>query len=392
MTPAILALNAGSSSLKFALFEAGTLAPLARGVVDAINVRPVFSVNNALHGNAATRDLAATPIPHEAAAQAVFDWLASSFAASHRLVAIGHRIVHGGPRFDTPRRVEGGLLADLQAIIPLAPLHQPQGLAVIAEASKAAPGVPQVACFDTAFHHAMPPEAQAIAIPRRFTEQGVRRYGFHGLSYEFIAGKLAFIDPRAAQGRTIVAHLGNGASLCAMHNGKSVATSMGFSALDGLVMGTRPGSIDPGVIFYLHMQHGMAIDEIQRTFYKESGLLGVSGISSDVRELLASADPRAKFALDLFAYRAAREIASHAAAMQGIDAIVFTGGIGEHAAPVRAAICDRCRWHGLDLDAAANVAHAQRISAPTSRIAAYVIPTDEEVVIARHAAALAAEH
>jgi acetate kinase len=234
----------------------------------------------------------------------------------------------------------------------------------------------------------MPPIAQAFAIPHRFADEGVTRYGFHGLSYEFIARRLAGIDPRAAAGRTVVAHLGNGASLCAVLNGKSVASSMGLSALDGLVMGTRPGSLDPGVIFYLHQKHGLSFDDIQRTLYTESGLLGVSGLSSDVRELLASADPRARFALDLFAYRAAREIASHAAALHGLDALIFTGGIGEHAAPVRAAICEGCRWLGLELDHAANAAHAPRISTPTSRVTAHVIPTDEEAVIARHTAAL----
>lgn len=391
----ILTLNAGSSSLKFAVFRAERApTPLARGLVDSINHRPTLSVRDLRPGSPTDppKTLADGPISYEEATAAILGWCRSAFGPSLRPAAIGHRVVHGGPSLDGPRLMSDALLADLRAIVPLAPLHQPQSLAVIVAATREFPEVPHVCCFDTAFHRTMPPVAQAFAIPHRLTDEGVCRYGFHGLSFEFIAAALPSIDPRAAGegggGRTVVAHLGNGASLCAMHNRRSVATSMGLSALDGLVMGTRCGALDPGVVFYLHERHGMSFDDVRRTLYKESGLLGVSGLSADVRDLMTSPDPRAGFALDLFAYRASREIASHAAAMQGLDAVVFTGGIGEHAAPVRAAICEGCRWLGLEIDGEANDAGGPRISAASSRVTAWVVPTDEEAVIARHAAAL----
>ncbi len=300
------------------------------------------------------------------------------------MVAVGHRVVHGGADFDTPVRVNADVLARLQRLVPLAPLHQPHNLAAIQTIAEVAPTLPQVACFDTAFHRAQATLAQTFGLPPEITGRGVRRYGFHGLSYEYVAQALRAIDSRAARGRVIVAHLGNGASMCAMHNGTSVATTMGFTPLDGLMMGTRGGSLDPGVILYLLDELQMDARAIEKLLYRQSGLLGVSGISSDMRTLLASDDPRARFAIDLFCYRAKRELGSLAASLDGLDALVFTGGIGENAAPIRERICQDAAWLGVALDREANLNGAPRISLETSRVPVWIVPTDEETMIARH--------
>jgi acetate kinase len=315
------------------------------------------------------------------------EWLQST-ASDTPLAALGHRVVHGGADYAAPVRVDPAVLAKLEAFVPLAPLHQPHNLLPIRVIAERRPGLPQVAAFDTAFHRTAPELAQAFALPPQVTERGVRRYGFHGLSYEFIAAVLGQSDARAATGKTVVMHLGNGASMCAMAAGRSVATTMGFTAVDGLPMGTRSGSLDPGVILYLMQQLGMDGGEIEKLLYNESGLLGVSGVSSDMRELLASADPRAKFAVDLFVYRIGRELGSLAAALGGLDAIVFTAGIGERAAAIRAGVCRQATWLGVELDPAANARHGPRISTASSRVAAWVIPTNEELMIARHTLAL----
>jgi acetate kinase len=305
-----------------------------------------------------------------------------------RLAALGHRVVHGGMRYSRPARVTPELLAELEALVPLAPLHEPYNLAPIKMAMSLNPGLPQVACFDTAFHRTAPEVNQAFALPYSFFEEGIRRYGFHGLSYEYIASILPDRAPEIANGRVVVAHLGNGCSACAMRDRVSIATTMGFTALDGLPMGTRCGELDAGVVLHLLQQKGMSLDEVLDLLYKRSGMLGLSGISSDFRELLASDNPRARFAVELFCNRVARHIASLAAALGGLDGIVFTAGVGENAAPVRRVICLACAWLGLELDEAANRENREHISAPNSRVGAYVIKTDENLMIARYARAL----
>ncbi|HET9701607.1 MAG TPA: acetate/propionate family kinase, partial [Burkholderiales bacterium] len=309
-------------------------------------------------------------------------------AAGGRLLAVGHRVVHGGEDYAAPVRVTPEVMATLEKYVPLAPLHQPHNLSPIRTLMQSAPDVPQVACFDTAFHRSHSAVTQAFALPAEITERGVRRYGFHGLSYEYIASVLAQHDRRAAEGRSVVFHLGNGASMCAMKAGKSVASTMGFTAMDGLPMGTRPGNIDPGVVLYLMDELKMDARAIENLLYKKSGLLGISGLSSDMRTLLASDDPKAKFAVEVFVYRAARELGSLAAALEGLDAVVFTAGIGEHAAPIRERICRAAAWLGVELDTAANATRGPRISTAASKVAAWVIPTNEELMIARHTRAL----
>jgi acetate kinase len=315
---------------------------------------------------------------------AVLPW-ARERLGDRRLAAVGHRVVHGGLRYSRPARVTPELLAELEALVPLAPLHEPYNLAPITMAMNLNPGLPQIACFDTAFHRTAPEVDQAFALPYSFFEEGIRRYGFHGLSYEYIASVLPERAPEIANGRVVVAHLGNGCSACAMRDRVSIATTMGFTALDGLPMGTRCGELDAGVVLYLIQQKGMTPDELVDLLYRRSGMLGLSGISSDFRELLASDSPRAGFALEVFCNRVARHIASLAAALGGLDGIVFTAGVGENAAPVRSAICRACEWLGLELDEAANQENKERISMPDSRVAAYVIKTDENLMIARHA-------
>jgi acetate kinase len=305
-----------------------------------------------------------------------------------RIVGVGHRVVHGGLEFMAPTAVDESILQRLDRYVPLAPLHQPHNLAAIRALLARLPGVPEVACFDTAFHRTVPEVAQRFALPPRFAAAGVRRYGFHGLSYEYIASRLPQVDERAANGRTVVFHLGNGASMCAISRCQSVATTMGFTAVDGLPMGTRCGALDPGVVLFLMDELKMDARAIEQLIYHESGLLGMSGISSDMRALLASAEPAAAMALDVFVYRAGRELGSLAAALGGLDAVVFTAGIGENQAEIRQRICSHGAWLGIELDAAANLRHGPRISTPASAVAAYVIPTDEESMIARHVQAV----
>lgn len=382
----ILVLNAGSSSIKFAVFEQDRVPRrTVQGLISGLGSTPAFSARR--DGHALPGALPALAGTHESALAWLFDWLDGGGHASG-LLGAGHRVVHGGERRHAPIVIDEAGIAELDALSPLAPLHQPHNLAAIRALRKLRPGLPQVACFDTAFHRSQPPEAQTLALPPEITAGGLRRYGFHGLSYEHIAGRLPGDIGPLADGRIIVAHLGNGASLCAMRNRRSIATTMGFSTLDGLVMGTRCGSIDPGVLFHLMHQRGMASAEVEEMLYRRSGLLGVSGISNDMRALLESNDPRAREAVSLFIYRAALECGALAAALEGVDALVFTGGIGENAAAVRDGICRKLSWLGLDIDGSANVRHALTISTPGSRVRVCVIPTDEEAVIAAHTAAL----
>ncbi|MBK6804981.1 MAG: acetate/propionate family kinase [Betaproteobacteria bacterium] len=385
MTDTIAVLNAGSSSLKFSVFGVGgTLTLNVRGQVEGIGTAPRFVAKDPTGAVVAEQRWdASDAIDHAGAVEHLFSFLATDLKRG-RLLAVGHRVVHGGTRYGAPVRVDADVIAALADLVPLAPLHQPHNLAPIRAIAARMPAMPQVACFDTAFHHDQPPVAQAFALPPEITGRGVRRYGFHGLSYEYVAGAMRNLDMRAAAGRVVVAHLGNGASMCAMANGRSVASTMGFTALDGLVMGTRSGTIDPGVLIWLMDEMGMGPRDLERLLYHRSGLLGVSGVSSDMRTLLASDEPRAKLAIELFCYRAGRELGSLAAALGGLDALVFTGGIGEHAAPIRAAIVHGASWLGLALDEDANAKSKRRITSDTSRVPAYVVPTDEELMIARH--------
>jgi acetate kinase len=385
MADAIVVLNAGSSSLKFSAFlDTDPPEFLLRGQTEGLFTRPHFVVRDRADRIVAEQQWpSGTKLGHEGAIEHLFTWGPAQLG-EHRIVAAGHRVTHGGRAFNGPVLVDDDVIAALEALIPLAPLHQPHNLGAIKAAAERRPDVPQVACFDTAFHHGQPAVAQAYGLPRRFTEEGVLRYGFHGLSYEYIASVLGGVDPHAAAGRTVVAHLGNGASMCAMNAGRSVATTMGFTPLEGLLMGTRCGAIDPGVLLYLMDHHGMEERAIEELLYQRSGLLGVSGISGDVRTLLASPDARAAEAIDLFVYRIGRELGSLAAALGGLDALVFTGGIGENAAKIRARVCRDAAWLGLELDIAANDAGGPRASREGSRVAAWVIPTNEELMIARH--------
>jgi acetate kinase len=385
MTKAILVLNAGSSSLKFSLYDCAddALTLRLRGQHEALPTRPRFVAYDASGNTVAESSSTGAPLDHAGAVDHLFGFLRETLHAVS-LIGVGHRVVHGGMRFAAPVRVNAAVLKALAALAPLAPLHQPHNLAPIRVIAERSPKLPQVACFDTAFHRTQPALAQAFGLPPAITDRGVRRYGFHGLSYEYIAQVLPQVDPTLARGRVIVAHLGNGASMCSMRDGHSVASTMGLTALDGLIMGTRCGALDPGVLLYLQDELAMDARAIEQLLYQESGLLGVSGISADMRTLLASNAPRAKLAIDLFCYRIGRELGSLAAALQGIDAFVFTGGIGEHAAPVRAQVLRDAAWLGLSLDDAANAANATRISASASAVAVYVIPTDEELMIARH--------
>jgi acetate kinase len=391
MGDAILVLNAGSSSLKFTLFlvgNGGGLEAKLSGNLEELYDRARFRATDAGGAVAGRHDWSEDAPPrHEGALEFLFEWLQATGSGTP-LAAVGHRVVHGGADYAAPVRVNASVLAKLDAFVPLAPLHQPHNLMPIRVIAERRPGLAQVAAFDTAFHRTAPALAQAFALPPSITERGVRRYGFHGLSYEYIAAVLAQTDARAAAGKTVVMHLGNGASMCAMAAGKSVATTMGFTAVDGLPMGTRSGSLDPGVVLFLMQSLGMDAGAIERLLYNEAGLLGVSGVSSDMRELLASAEPQAKFAIDLFVYRIGRELGSLAAALGGLEAIVFTAGIGERAVAIREGVCRRAAWLGLDFDAAANARHGPRVSTPSSRIAAWVIPTNEELMIARHTLAL----
>ena len=388
MSDALLVLNAGSSSLKFSLFGlTGGAAParLLEGQVDGLPEAPRLAAKDAAGATLAERALGATAADPRGAMSVMGAFL-HEHLGQERLVAAGHRVVHGGLRYERPVRIDDEVMRELDRLVPLAPLHQPHNLGAIRALAAQYPRLPQVACFDTAFHRAQPHLAQAFALPRTFSDAGLRRYGFHGLSYEYVAATLPRIAPEVAAGRVVVAHLGNGASLCALREGRSVATTMGFTALDGLMMGTRCGALDPGVLLYLMDQRGMDARALEDLLYHRSGLLGVSGISSDMRSLLASADPRAAEAIDLFVYRIARELGSLAAALGGLDALVFTGGIGEHAAAIRSRVCRDAAWLGIVLDEAANRTGGPRISAPGAAASAWVVPTDENRMIALHTA------
>lgn len=404
--PAILTLNAGSSSVKFALFPATndvSFSPALSGEIDGIgnssaHLKIADSQGQRLADAQIPRRADADGGPHATALAAILDWLAAQ--GGWQIVAVGHRVVHGGAEFFESAVLSAPTLKALEDFIPLAPLHQPHNLAGIRAVSATLPDVPQIACFDTAYHRTQPGVAQTFPLPRELTDAGVRRYGFHGLSYEFIADALPQVMPPAqADGRVIVAHLGNGASLCAMRERRSMATTMGFSALDGLMMGTRCGSLDPGVLLYLMQTRQMDAKALENLLYRQSGLLGVSGISADMRHLLESDHPHAKEAIDLFCYRMVREVGSLTAALGGLDALVFTGGIGTHAAAIRQRIIEMLGWLGIALDfeqnatgpgqhppAAPDLPTAWRISTAASRVGCWVIPTNEEGVIARHTA------
>jgi acetate kinase len=392
MADAIAVLNAGSSSIKYSLFllRRDALELTLRGQVEGIYTRPRFVAKDK-DGELLeeTSWAEGVQLGHAGALDHLVPFVRQHLGRD-RLAGIGHRVVHGGMDFTEPVRTSPEVLQALRKFEPLAPLHQPHNLSAIELVMQRLPELPQVACFDTSFHRSNPELAQMFALPAQFHAEGVRRYGFHGLSYEYIASVLPGVDERAAQGRTVVLHLGNGASMCALQGGRSVASTMGFTAVDGLPMGTRCGAIDPGVILYLMDQRGMDARAIEKMVYNQSGLLGVSGISSDMRTLLASDDARARLAIDLYVYRISRELGSLAAALGGLDAIVFTAGIGEHAAFLRERVCADAAWLGVEVDTAANARNGPRISAPGSRVAAWVLPTNEELMIARHARALIA--
>lgn len=384
MTNAILVLNAGSSSIKYAIYKADSDRKLiSKGLIDRIGHGPAH------HGPNHSTPL---PVPHESGHKEALAWLTADlqerFPDLH-VVAAGHRVVHGGHDFTGAALIDADVIQRITALAPLAPAHQPHNLSGIAALSAVWPDLPQVACFDTAFHRTQDRLAQLFAIPRELTDDGVLRYGFHGLSYEYIASRLPDFLDTETQRRVVVMHLGHGASVCAMKDGKSVATSMGFTALDGLMMGKRCGEIDPGVIFHLIRDRAMSVDEAEELVSSKSGLYGVSGgISSDMRDLAASDDPAAQEAIDLFIFRAYRQIGAMAAVLGGLDAIVFTAGIGENAANIRAGILRGCEWLGADLDPEANAARGPEITTPDSRLKALVIPTDEEGVIADQTLAL----
>ena len=392
MSDAILVVNAGSSSIKFSVFLARgeALDLLLGGQIESLYTTPRFKAKDAAGAMVGERQWAANePLGHDGAIAYLAGFLREQLG-EHRLAAVGHRVVHGGLDYAAPVRLTAEIVGHLEQFIPLAPLHQPHNLRPIRLLLANQPQLPQVACFDTAFHRHQPETAQAFALPPEITERGVRRYGFHGLSYEYIASVLPQVDPRAAAGRAVVLHLGNGASMCAIHGGRSVASTMGFTAVDGLPMGTRSGNLDPGVVLYLMDELKMDARAIEKLLYQQSGLLGVSGVSSDMRTLLASDEPRAKFAVDLFVYRIGRELGSLTAALGGLDALVFTAGIGEHAASIRERVCRTAAWLGVELDPAANAAGGPRLSTAGSRVPIWVIPTNEELMIARHTRTLVA--
>jgi acetate kinase len=394
MRDSILTLNAGSSSIKFLLFAEGesksTLEPVLRGQIEGIHTSPHFMARDPKGNVIAEQSWGeGVQIGHAGAVSHLAEYLRSQ-SEGLRLAAVGHRVVHGGMKHTAPVLMNAQVLATLEQYVALAPLHQPHNLAPIRMLLERRPELPQVACFDTAFHGTNPEVAQRFALPSELHDAGVRRYGFHGLSYEFIASVLATYDARAAAGKTVVCHLGNGSSMCAMDAGRGVASTMGFTALEGLPMGTRCGTIDPGVLLYLMDERKMDARAIEKLLYSQSGLLGISGISSDMRALLVSDDPRAKLAIDVYAYRIRRELGSLAAALGGLDALVFTAGIGEHSAAIRERVCQSAAWLGVTLDAAANAKGGPRISAEGSRVSAWAIPTNEELMIARHTQRLVA--
>ena len=391
MADAVLTVNAGSSSLKFSVYRVEDGARLSRsadGQIEGIGTSPHFLARGADGGTLVDeRWPADRAFDHGRSFRVLGGWL-REFLGDTALLGVGHRVVHGGVDHPAPVRVDPAVLARLEALCPLAPLHQPHNLAGIRAVAAVQPDLPQVACFDTAFHRGHPELADWFALPRRFYDEGVRRYGFHGLSYEYIASVLPEVAPEIAKGRVVVAHLGSGASMCALKDGRSLDSTMGFTALDGLPMGTRCGALDPGVLLYLQRAHGMDADAIEHLLYHDCGLKGVSGISNDMRALLASDDPRAAHAIDLFVWRIGRELGALAASAGGLDGLVFTAGIGERSAEIRARVCGRAGWLGIELDDGANRAGGPRISGAASRVAVYAIPTDEEQMIARHTLAV----
>lgn len=384
----IAVLNAGSSSIKFALYESGADgALLFHGQVERLGLEPHLRASNAAGNVVAERNWTSGKLDHHRATEEILK-LGHDLLAGRPVLAFGHRVVHGGLDFTAPTRIDNAVLAKLEQLVPLAPLHQPHNLAAIEAIAAAAPHLPQIACFDTAFHRSQPALAQEFALPRELTAAGVRRYGFHGLSYDYIVTRLREIDPALARSRLIIGHLGNGASLCAVRDGRSVANTMGFTAVEGLMMGTRTGALDPGVLLYLMEERGMDAKAIEDLLYRRSGLLGVSGLSSDMRTLRKSAAPEASEAIALFVYRIVREVGSLAAALGGVDALIFTAGIGENDAATRAEVAAGCRWLGLELDEGRNARAERRISTAGSRLSAWVIPTDEERMIARYTSAM----
>jgi acetate kinase len=383
-------LNAGSSSLKFCVYrkpDADSWRLEARGQIEGIGSSPRFSVKDGSGQTIADHGLDASVEDGRGALDSLASWLRSKYHGAP-VRAVGHRVVHGGAQYRGPTVVTPQVLEDLWALVPLAPLHQPYNLAAIEAVADRLPDVPQVACFDTSFHRGRPAVAEVIPLPLELCRSGIRRYGFHGLSYEYIASVLPQVAPEVAQGRVIVAHLGSGASLCALKNGRSVDSTLGFTALDGLCMGTRPGTVDPGVILHLFQSLKLSVSEVESILYKKSGLLGISGISNDMRVLLASSEPAAGLAVDYFVYRAAKEIGALAAVLGGIDGLVFTAGIGENSAEVRYRICQASAWLGIELDAESNERHGPRITRAGSVVSAWVVPTNEELMIARHTATL----
>jgi acetate kinase len=385
-----LVLNAGSSSLKFCVFRhllAEKWQIDARGQIEGIGTWPRLLAKGTDGKILAENDLSADVRDGHTAIDALASWLRSQYGRA-RVLGVGHRVVHGGTRYSQPTIVTTKVLADLYQLVLLAPLHQPHNLAAIEAVFERLPDVPQVACFDTGFHQGRPQIAGIIPLPMSICKSGLRRYGFHGLSYEYVTSMLGQIAPEIATRRIIIAHLGSGASLCAVDGGKSVETSMSFTALDGLCMGTRPGSIDPGAVLYLFQTLGMTVKEVETILYKKSGLLGMSGISNDMRELLVSTAPEARLAVDYFVYQTAKEIGAMAAVLGGIDGLVFTAGIGENSPEIRKRICESSSWLGVELDDVANLSGGSRISTRHSKVSAWVVPTNEELMIARHTRAL----
>ena len=381
-----LVLNAGSSSLKFCVFARppeGAWRLEARGQIEGIGTAPRLAAKDGAGEKLADQPLDAAVRDGRGALDSLAAWLRSRFGGA-RVLGVGHRVVHGGARFAGPAIVTPQVLEELKALVPLAPLHQPHNVAAIEAVFDRLPGVPQVACFDTSFHRGQPAVAELVPLPRELCRSGLQRYGFHGLSYEYVASVLPETAPEIAHGRVVVAHLGSGASVCALRDGKSVDSSFGFTALDGLCMGTRPGALDPGVVLYLFQGLGLSAAEVEAILYKKSGLLGISGMSNDMRDLVGSSEPAARLAVDYFVYQATKQIGALTGALGGLDGLVFTAGIGENSAEIRRRIGESCAWLGIEIDPEANARRGPRISTAASRVQAWVVPTNEELMIARH--------
>jgi len=384
----LLVLNAGSSSIKFSVFciDQQELQVVIKGQVDGIGSKPFFRAKNKQQKVITELFLEGELIDHHQALNFLLDWL-DTHSPNGKIIAVGHRVVHGGPDITAPALIDDQLMQILESLTPLVPLHQPHNLAGIRAIAKTRPDIPQVACFDTSFHTSCAGVTRRFGLPEELFQEGIRRYGFHGLSYEYIASVLRTETPEIADKKVVIAHLGNGCSMCAMDGGKSVDTSMGFSALDGLLMGTRCGSLDPGVLLYLMREKGLGADQLEQLLYKESGLLGISGITNDMRELLESTAPQADIAVDLFVYRIRRELGSLVAALGGLDALVFTAGIGENSAQIRQRVCEDAKWLGVELDESLNEMNKQALaylSSVKSKVPVFVVPADEELMIAQH--------